>query len=275
MSEMSAICFTAKNEFSRVLRHPMMWVIICVLLMMTLLDGAAIASQLLSTQKYVVLYRLSPEEMLYSGIGNVFYNTLLYLTILSLFIGVSALSEERSNGALRVLITKPLFKRDIMLGKYLGTCGLIFSIIAVDITLLFSMLALMLQDYSIRSMPEILLRMSFLIILIFLSSSLMLGLTMFFGALTKSLFGTLICCVSYLYFEWYMQVPGIISQLWFSPSRLLFSAYAIGDVNLLNPKFPFSMWLNAALPYIMLMILELMLIVILDCIVFGIIEESG
>jgi len=273
MSEADAVFLIARNEFSRIFGHPMAMIVVCVLIVMMLVTGIASGSLLIKPLKYAFEYRLSPDEMIYSGIGGVFYNVFLFLTILSLFLGVAALPEERSNGSLRVLMTKPLYKRDIILGKFMGMSTFILMIITLEIAILALIYILMFQGQGFRSIPEIFLRLGFLVFLIFLNSTLMLGLTMFFGTLTKSLFGTLILSVSYLYFEYYLQVPSLISQLQFSPSRLLFSAYAISDINLLNNTFPFSAWFYSALPFIILMVLEVIIIVILDCFMFNVNED--
>ncbi|AFC99456.1 hypothetical protein Mtc_0692 [Methanocella conradii HZ254] len=272
MSEADSVFVIATNEFSRIVGHPMAMIVVCVLLVMTLVTGAGAASLLIKPVKYAFEYQWSPDDMLYTGIGGIFFKTSLYLTILSLFLGITAFSGERSNGSLRVLITKPLYRKDIILGKFLGMSSFIFLVVFLEIGLLASMYLIMYQGHGFSSITDIALRLGFLVILIFLNSSLAVGLSMFFGVLIKNLYGVLICCVSYLYLEWYMQVAYHIG-LWFSPYRLLLSAFAIGDVSLLNPQFSFSTWLNAALPSIVLMVLEVIIIVILNCFVFTVRED--
>jgi|AGTN01.3.fsa_nt_gi hypothetical protein len=265
------VALIAKNEIRKIVNYRFTYVIAATLLMMIMLN--AIASG----------YKLNLYETHLIGLGDVFmsvgvstiiFNMTILFTILSLFLGLSSISEERSGGVLNVLLAKPVHRKEVIMGKFLGLCGFVWTLIVIS--LLLSLLLLAVFFRMPLSFEDTVSRMTAFTILQFANSALSIGLMMLFGVILSSYYNTLLCGATYFYLAWCLDIPSqfnVISGL--VPSTLFMRIMdpKVGTTYLLDTNVAFSGWLEGAVPYLLLLALEAVVVVVLSRIIFSLRED--
>ncbi len=273
-TSLNPIYFIARNEFRRIVGHPLVIIISIVLLTISLLNGIGKA-HLLSTLENGMMptMYMGKDIFLIAGIQGIFYIFSLYCAIFAIFIGALSVSEERSNRSMSVLLTKPLYRRDVAIGKFLGNG--VFMMIFILFNVLISSLLVMIFFREPLSMLDSIVRIFSYISVLFLECMLSLGITMLIGIIFKNLFTALIVAVTFYYLDWYSFLTNYAGNLAFlSPRYLYYKVIGISDVNLFDTSIGYYGWLNAALPLIVLMVLEVIIIMLIDCFVFTKDEEK-
>jgi ABC-2 type transport system permease protein len=191
-------------------------------------------------------------------------------------IGITSMVKERSSGSLRVLTAKPLYRRDIIIGKFLGLS--LFLLILMVLTEAIFVSLLIMVNGEPDSLLDLLLRLSSFIILMFLNCSFTLGLVMLFGILFNKA-EALVLSMAFVSIEWLQQANvdfqflGQIQQL-IDPMKLYFYTIFVYSGNycmgtLFQTRLSFDAWLSHALPYVALMLAEVVLIVLINSAVFS------
>ena len=267
----STIGIVARNEVRRVLNNPFTVVIVVVLLVMILLNSVTSG------------YKLGLYESQLEGLGDVFvsvglstitFNMAMLFTILSLFIGLNSISEERSGGALNTLIAKPVYKKEMIAGKFIGLCGFVWVLVIVS--LLLSLLLITACFRAPISFEDTLYRMCAYTVLQFANCALSIGLMIFFGVLLRNYYHALLCCASYFFFTWFLIIPYQFNFIsFFLPSSLYFRIMdpVTGLTYLLNTTVPFDTWLSGALPYLVLLCLEALVVLSMSLAVFSLKDD--
>ncbi len=228
---------------------------------LSVLNGAASAYQVYQADRHIASDTV--DYFFLMGVGNAFYHTSILLSALSMFIGALAIAEEKANGSLSVLNAKPIYKRDVFVGKFVGLSGFLLLLTTVIIMLIVS--TLMIFYRGPFSAEELFLRMTSYIIITFLSCVLTLGIAMLIGIWLKKLLAILIVIGTFLCIDWFYTIPNALQSLnVFVPSSLLFTMLAENGTNLINTASGFQEWLNGALPYIIFNIVEIVLIVLVS-----------
>jgi ABC-2 type transport system permease protein len=175
-----------------------------------------------------------------------------------------------------VLVAKPLYRRDIIVGKFLGLgLFLLLSMVFVELVYVFLMV---LVNGAPDSLLELVLRVSLFIVLLFLNCCFTLGLVMLFG-IVFSKAEALVLSVAFISFEWLQQANvdfqflGEIQKL-VDPMKLYFNTFGVisGDRvvgTLFETRLSLGAWLDHALPFMVLMLAEVVLIVLVDSAVFS------
>ncbi|WP_424359020.1 ABC transporter permease [Methanocella sp. MCL-LM] len=261
---MSQIILIAKNELSRLVRQPIIILLVCIVLALSAINGMSAAA-------FISDVNLGHDPFLIPGLGNAFYNNSIFLSALSAFIGVMAIGGDRSTNSIRVLLTKPLYKRDVLAGKYLGMLALILMIAAFCV--LFGVAMLLIFFGGPESASEAIIRICTYVLMLFLNCALTAAITMAIGVLVKNLLGTLICVGSLFFFEWQVSLHGTILDLlggfiYLNQRILFFTAIGPGNINLFLTDSPYLVWLDNASQYIVAMVIALLAFMSLSFYVF-------
>jgi ABC-type transport system involved in multi-copper enzyme maturation permease subunit len=258
LSQSTAI---AANELSRLVRQPVIIVIAFVLFALIAINGITNATTLQGYGK---------DDRFLWGISSIFYFTSIYLTILSMFIGVMSIAEDRSSGSLRILLTKPLYRRDVLAGKLIGMMALLMLIAVCCV--LFGAATIMIFSGGPTSTADVILRISTYIILLFLNCALTLTITMAIGVIVKNVSGTLICVGTLFFFDWLVNIPQpilkMIGNLLYLNQRILYFNTTAPDAYLFDISSSYSEWFNHAWPFIIAMVIALMLFMSLTFFIF-------
>lgn len=266
---LSPVYLVARNEFKRIVGHPLIIVISLILLTISVLNGVGQVHLLSTMENGMMPTVLTGKDIfLIVGIQGIFYNFSLYCAILAIFIGALSIGEERSSKSLSVLLMKPLYRRDVAAGKFLGNGAFLLFFIVFNI--LVSSLLVMIFFREPLSMPEFIVRILSYSSVLFLECILSLGITMLGGIVFKNLFTALIAAVTFYYLDWYSFLTNYLGNLAFlSPRYLYYKIIGISGVNLFDTSVGYSVWLGATLPFIVLILFEVIIIVLVDCFVFS------
>jgi len=257
----STIILLAQNEFIRIIRHPLVIIMSIVLFTLAIINAAG-CSVLLPNIKSTEV-----GDVFFLGMSNTLHDTSLILSFLSMSIGIVSISNERSNGSLRVLMTKPVYKKDIITGKFIGINALLILLISIIVSLCVS--TLMISYGMPFSLTDAFLRIGSYILILYLICILMSGLVMLFGIIFKNLHIALVLSVSSLYLAWFTVLPINFGDLrMLNPVVLyLFITSGMGH-HIFDSIFPYMAWASAALPLIILMLFEIIAIFLIDCVLF-------
>ncbi len=264
---MTNVLVVAGHEFSRLSRSPLVMFVVAVICISTLINAAGCSVLLQSLEGVAV-------EPFMSGIGNLFYFSSIFFSFLALCMGIMVISGDRSVGALRVLVTKPLHGRDIIAGKMLGMNMLLLVLVTMFVILGAVSLAVaygMPHDVSGTSVKLIIFWGG-----LYLFCSLVTGLATLVGVVFRELIGVLAIAISFMVIAWF--------------ARLQYVYAAIGKLELLNPVvqyarisaptsgvdifnpytkgLTFPEWMGAATPFILLVIAEILVLFTVSCMLF-------
>lgn len=264
------VLLVASNELSRIFKHPLVVVISCILLLLAILNGMASAYQLPNFSNEILAGK---DPFLDVGISNLMYFTSLLLSVLSFSVGLLSIGEERSTGSIRVLLTKPLYRRDYIAGMFLGLS--FFVVLVSALTVLLSASTILIFYGGPLSIEELVLRLISYIILLSLFCMEMLGIAMLIGALFKNLYQVLIIGVTILSFQWLFNLPFAIQNLigdmqYLVPKYLYFSIlYTNENIDLFDTSAQYTTWLSDSLPYIVFLIVLTIAIFLLLTLIFN------
>ena len=203
------------------------------------------------------------------ALNQIFYTTSLFCAVISLFVGLMSIANERNNGSLNILLSKPLFRVDLLIGKFCGVNSFLFVFIGFNILL--SSLLIMIFFRAPLSTGEFLLRMGAYVTMLFLMCSLSTAISMFIGVIFKDLLQASVVAITFFFIDWYGYLTGYLGDLkYLSPRRLLITIFSgDGKASLLDSTTPFFNWISSSSPYILFILLEIILTIIFSCMVFS------
>ncbi len=267
--EGGAVLRVARLEFNRAFYNPLIVVVALYLLFIAFVNGmgSRYFFQYFEGEAFDVITRV--------GLDNVFYITSIVCTIAAMFLGVVSIVGDRSDSVLRVILTKPVYIRDVIIGKFLGICA--FNLMLVFATLAACSLLEMLFYGLPGSMGEFILRFGSLVVMLFFECSLVSGIAMLVGLAFRNLLDSVAVVATLFFIDWYGQVlTDRIASLYtlISPWRLYFSAFSSVDgILLTDTTVSYAAWLNYAFPYILLMLLETFVVMAINCFISIRMEE--
>ena len=235
----NAIRSIAVREFSNLVRNPLVIVTVVVLCILVLVNGAGCSITL------PIFKRMGYSDVFMVGVGNTFHNTSLILSFLSLCMGIISIAGERSNGSIRVLLTKPVYRRDVIAGKFLGINALILLLATFILVVCVSSVMV---SYGGPESTIAILKLLTYVFLLYVFCSIMAGMMLLFGIIFKDLSVALVFSVSYLYLSWFVEAPASLQgvQMALSPVILYMNAI-MGSSYLLESFSPvsYAKWLSA------------------------------
>lgn len=264
---MNPVLNIARQQISDIIKEPLVILILVVLAMLSFLNGAASANLIPSADAHLMD---GNDHFLSVGLSNTLYHTSLLLSALAAFIGVFTIAEERMSGSMSVLLTKPLYRRDIITGKFAGLSTFIFLATTVIVVLCVS--AIMVSYGRPISLGEMALRVFSYIGILTLSCILMLSISFLIGLLFRNIFEVLLFNGVFLYLNWrYALPPGLQGFKFLIPTGL-YTMIVDGVSNhyILETSVPYGLWLGVAMPYIAFMIFAIVAVFLFSCYVFNV-----
>ncbi|MGA9140410.1 MAG: ABC transporter permease subunit [Methanocella sp.] len=263
MSGIRILYLVAKNELRRVLFHPLNMVLVGIIIVLIYVNMAAYAS----TPKSITIDPGSGGDVFILAYKNVLWMLSYLMVIFVGFYGLMSVSEERFKHILDVLIMKPLYRRDIIIGKFIGlSC---FAFISSSLILLLTFVLLTSFFRPPLSMSDFLLRILSLDFSITIICSLTVGLAILASLLFKNILTSASVFVTYLFADWNgyilanLHTPPISPYLLFAKAVFPVSTSTTW-INLFNAN-SFMGWFGAALPFIVTLLSLTVLVVLLDC----------
>lgn len=263
----SVVLLIAKNELARVLRNPIIIIIGLILFAVTFINAAGDYDNLIG-----IAGRRGCDGLIF-GYGQIYFITNFICGIMAAFLGMMAISEDRFKGSFNVLLSKPIYRRDFILGKYLGLSGFIVLFLTLEMIANFIMLLYFYgEPYSLS---EVIIRISSYILVLSLDLVLVLGLTMLIGVVCEEILTAAALVVTYLSFEWFWnQGTALVSTIIHIPLTpyLMTGGILFGNGagnSLFNTSTSYYGWLISALPAITVMGMIVIAILLANCLVFS------
>lgn len=256
LNEIRTICRISRNESGESLRNPLIVLVAMAIVIFAFING--LGNFYFNESLYGVSY-------ITHSLGSYYYIISILCTIVAAFVGVTSVAGKGDLS--NVLLTKPVFKRDIILGKFFGNSSLMIAMIFSSylISTLFGVLFYGTSGLS----SDFFIRLASMIIILFIECSLVSGITMLFGILFRNLIQAAGVAVTFFYLDWYANPSTFVESLkWISPYFLYHFACG-ADVPIVDTTFLYLDWLKVAFPYIAVMICATILVVIVDCIMFA------
>lgn len=258
----SAVVTIAGNEFKRTVGHPLVIITSLVLLVFAVLNGLG------GKEMLVDLSGSDPGDVIIgTGLGQVLYSIAFLCTIVAVFVGAMSVVRERSNSSLVILLTKPLRRRDVVVGKFMGLSLFLLLFIAFNVAMNIFMIILFFQAPA--QIGEFLLRVFSFIFVLFVECSLALAVMMLAGVVFRDLLKVALVSVTYVFLEWFAMIHASLGW-WVNISpRSMFFSIVMSDRALMDTSITYSTWISVHLSQIVLMITVTVGIILLNCIVFG------
>lgn len=265
----SNLLIVANNEFKRIISHPIVIVVTAILIFVAVLNG--FGSTNLAGIEQLGLFN-DDDVFIKVGMSQLFWISSLYCTIIAMFLGLFTIAGDRAKKSIGVLIVKPLYRKDIVIGKLLGV--LLFLALLIFLNFSISSLIMMLLFRPPFMLYEFFLRLFTLMLILFFECSLMASITMMIGISFKNLLEAAGISISFLYLEWFAPISGYPGYLdIFSPSRLYFKIFNYSPIpsfnGLLDTSLGFFTWLHGTVPYILLIVLYIMALTQVNCYLFS------
>lgn len=255
---MRAVYEVARQEFVRVLTYPLVPLAFLIVLIIAYLNGAG--------DVQILQYMSAHEDgdALLKGFGQSWGSTSMICTIMAVFLGATSIPYERWNNSINVLLTKPLYRRDFIIGKFAGLSG--FMLLFNTFTLLLIGLLMIVFFRGPQSNFEFAWRFAAYIIVMSLSCSLVIALNMLFGMISKNILVVTSASITYVFFDWIWYNDRIIYGLSILTPMNLYHNIIAPFAEPFNPMFntivPFNQWFYAAIPFIAILIIEMSILLL-------------
>lgn len=259
---MSALSAVAKNEFGMVAKNPLVFLFMGVMTVLAIVNAMGASGLSSHITGDVVEY-----------LWNVNSITAGFFVLLTLCLGIISVSDERSRGVLGVMLTKPLYRRDVLLGKLVGIALFLLLLITATLVLFTSLLVVALGNPG--SIMELVVRVGFFILLLFIYCCFILCLAALFSTLLSK-GAALIISLIYVCYDWYsygtiaLSDPFFGGLLSFDPFYLYWKSFlGMDGESLLSSSVPLGAWLDFSWHYIVLLILYVAIVALIDVILFN------
>lgn len=261
---MSSILLIAGIEFSRAIKQPVVIAISIILFIIALLNGLGGSILLHEADKSLLDGK---DHFLSIGMSNTIWETAIYLSAVAMFIGLLTMAEEKSDGVIRLLITKPLYRRDIIAGKFLGLSALILLLTIIVVILCFT--SLFIFYGGPKSGSEFILRILSYMGVMFLYNVLFLAIAMTIGTIFENIFTILVVSGLFYWLQYFVEIyfSDVVMAIRNKMPFYLFAGMLEGDmhVDLFNSILPYSAWLENAWSNILLVSLIIVALLMFNC----------
>jgi ABC-2 type transport system permease protein len=252
-----AVYEIAKQEFTRILVHPITLFTALILIILVLLNVMGEARQIQGTS----IGSQPSWDTTVSWFSSSWWAISVVCTMIAVFIGATSIPYERWNHSVSVLISKPLYMWDFVLGKFLGLS--MFMLVFNTSVLLFISLMTIIFLKPPQSELEFAWRLIAYIFVMTLSCSLIIALNMFFGIISKNILVVTSASIIYIFFDWIWRIGDLIGNLsMFTPVQLYHSL--ICPFIIAGEPFPlfdtlvsFDRWFYAVLPLLAIIFIEI------------------
>ncbi|NPE27827.1 ABC transporter permease [Methanococcoides sp. SA1] len=190
------ICIIAKKEFFDSIKSRAFMIVFGIFLVLMLTSSISgiteYNSQLVQYQKIISdleniesggLFLSFPEPELISVLfGNIIPNIAIMGAILAIMLGYNAISGEKERGNLQLLLSYPLYRDDVINGKFLGKISVLVMTLAITSLLSISVAMMMGLDLTTDDLVKLVLFMGVSIVYLIT----FLGISIFFSTISKN-----------------------------------------------------------------------------------------
>ncbi|WP_276273204.1 ABC transporter permease [Haloarcula litorea] len=180
----------AKKEFKDAIRSKGLW-LLGLIFTVAFIAPVALALYFDFGQQAQVIQERGMQFLL----SSVYLNMVTFLLpIVAIFVGFAAISKERTSGSLKLLLSLPHSRRDVIVGKVLGRC----AVLGVPLAAGLALTAIFLTASSLTFKPELFGLFSLFTIvfaLVFVAITVSIS-----GAFSKSLWSAAANFIVYFYF---------------------------------------------------------------------------
>jgi ABC-2 type transport system permease protein len=255
----------ARNEFYILMEQPLTLIIALVILVIAVIHGAG--NSIILPQAAGLF---TPGGVLITmGMTNSYFYTTMFTSFLALCVGIMSISGERSSGSIQVLLTKPLYRRDVVAGKFIG--GSLFMTVTVIATLIVCVASMLITYRDTLPYLELFVRTCLYGVILSIYCSITLGIAMLIGSFFKEHSAALIASFCYLYFALiqtaYFEDLGSLSKI--DPYLLYTFAFSPVGKTVFDMSGSIMSWIGSSTPYIALLLLEVVIVFLLNCLVFN------
>ncbi|MGA9141895.1 MAG: ABC transporter permease [Methanocella sp.] len=262
---MNPVLSVARNELAILIRSRMVPAYVGFILILATTEAMAAPSYLAAPDA------LDRTTEFLLCVGDPFFFVSLVTMLVAMCVGGMSVANDRSRGALDVLITKPMYRRDVMLGKIAGGWAFMFLLSVIGEALVVSVLMIFVGVPG--SFGELFLRAGTFVVLLSAEAVFTLALVMLFGLLLSKA-EALIVAVCFISIEWLTTsfplnyiLPGPLMFL--DPRNIYYYATILPDIKLFDATTSYGVWLGNDLPYIVLLFAEVAVLVLIDCMAFN------
>ncbi len=249
----------ARNEFVRVFLHPLTPLIILLVSVSAILNVFVGVTTDLD---------IAPGDYsLYYSLSQIFNVTSKYIGFIAVFTGVMSLAEERKNHSINIILSKPLFRKDLIAGKLLGLNCYLLTVIAFSI--LFTGLALVLFYFRPTDSLDYVAKIAIYVLIAFVYASLNIAIALLISIIFKDLLICVSMAMAYIFIEdyvgWWRISPFLDN---FSPVIAMSNLHFNKAANLQNTTTTASQWISANATNLCFMIAATVLISLIAMAVF-------
>lgn len=263
----------AENEFKAIAANPLVIVVGVIVIFMAFINGYGGYG---GSSRIDVSYFKVGQDSFMQGLMQIWYNTVFICNIMAAFLGVISIAKERWTRSINVLLIKPLYKMDIVGGKFAGIS--VFLFIFISLVLAFTTVMLIIFFKEPLSYYELFMRLLAYIIILTGECSLVAALTMLVGSAVNNLIGSITLVITYIYAEWLSPITSLDVLSFITPEGLLIkmsnpittSGYV---TELFNTLVPFTQWLSDAAPYFIFMMLYIIAVLVINCWAFAKVDD--
>lgn len=265
-----AIRIIALNEFKWVVSHPLLPAIALILVVLPILNAVGGNGILFEADNSGEGFILGQGDVFMQGLLQITWAQRILLSALAAFFGVTSMIKERSSKSVNILVVKPLYRRDIIIGKFLGICSFMLLFITFNLSLTSLLLAIFFRPPM--SLADFALRICAYVMGLFLLCALLAAICIFAGIVFRNNLAAMTFVFTMLYVIWFTPIslhmgqivilqPVSLYNLIIDPEQL----YWLSNSYLFNTAVPFGHWLVAAAPYLMFMLLEVIAFILASC----------
>jgi ABC-2 type transport system permease protein len=260
----------ARHEFVSILVHPLIPFACIIVIVIALLSGAGCVATLQLQEASG-----SGRDVLLSGFRQSWGAISVICTVIAIFLGATTISYERWKNSLNILLSKPLYRKDCLMGKFVGLSAFMF--LFNTFSLLLVGIAMIVFFRRPISEFEFTWRLIAYILSLTLACSLAIALNMLIGTVAKNILFVTAASITYVFFEWIWYDDrifgtGAISLI--TPMNLYnkFINPIPGSAipALFNTIVPFGEWFNAIIPFLFLLLMELCILLATNVYIFSI-----
>lgn len=262
---MNIVRIIAENEFKAIAANPLVILVGVIVIFMAFINGYGGYGG--SSRIDVSYYKVGQDSFM-QGLMQIWYNTVFICNIMAAFLGVISIAKERWTRSINVLLIKPIYKMDIVAGKFAGIS--VFLLIFISLVLAFTTVMLIIFFKEPLSYYELFMRLFAYIIILTGECSLVAALTMLVGSAVNNFIGSIAIVITYIYAEWISPITSLGDFSSITPGGLLVKMYnpikTSGYITeLFNTLVPFTQWLSDAAPYLIFLLLYLTAILVINC----------
>lgn len=255
-----------QNEVARLSKNMIVWAIAVIVLLVAYLNGVGMHHELLASESYGEV--VDNVSFFLNGYAETWSDSMAICCVMAAFIGISSISEERVKSTFNVLLVKPLYRRDVLIGKLVGIGVFILGFVILSI--LFITLALVLNLGEPVPIDQLFTRLIVYALSLTLACLLIAGISMLVGIVCKNIIGAFSIVTTYVYVDWFSGMTDYLGNISMITPHELYSNMFFGlqYINLFSVSISVNDWILSVIPRASLMIVELMVVLALGVLVF-------